>query len=600
MKRTLEWISLLGAVAALGINVMLPGLGSDWIVIAAAGISAGAAVIDLAFEPKRLLLLGGFLPSLLFVFSIFVLENQSAGPNTLVAFILALQARLFFLRAGDSAKALNRSFAGDLKSSLPEKALVFVDADIEGEAPISSLQRDHLVRIKPGEAIPADGQVTFGSSFVDESPLTGDHESVTKSMGSYVYAGSRNKNGSFLLRVGDEPAKSIALRLSAALEKGFPFESVFSPAFFALEALAFVGAAALILTGASTTAAFGAFLLSTGTAFAAALWVRESVFVAHSSAEGFAWQNREAVLSVASAGAVVSAATGVLTEGRIKLMAVAGTESLSEDGALRLVGPLARRLEDEYSFAILREMLSRNIRLELLDAFQQGPKGISGLIDGEEVRWMNLETARLEGFPLASLAQFAEERLLAGESVQVLARAGKAAAAFAFGDPISPEASSGLKALQNEDLPFVLVARDSPLAIVHLQRELFLNHAHPESDEKDVERLLEKMGGEGVKPLWIASPLWKVENPTGVTLVAGIPGMDVTGEVHSIRRNVASVVKLIRIARRYAAGKRTYLFWALFFQVGLLPLALLLDPRLIALVSALGGYFLVSLARRTR
>lgn len=597
MNRPLEWISFIAALAALGLDLAQPFGNAHTLVLVAGSISAFAAIVELVFEPKRILLLLGFLPALPCAFSLMILHDSAVGHSAFVAFVVALQARLFFLRAGDRARARNRSFAEDLKSSLPEKAMIFVDTDIEGEAPLSAIHRDHLVRIKPGDRIPADGQITFGSSFIDESPLTGERDPVTKSMGSYVFAGTLNKNGTFLFKVGDQPSRSLAMRLSAALERGFPFESIFSQPFFILEGLTFAGTLAFILLGASTTSVLNLFLLSSGAFFAAALWVRESSFVARSSAQGFEWKNREAVFSVASAGSLVSSATGVLTEGRIKLASVMGTEELSEDGALRLVGPLARRLEDEFSFALLREMLSRNIRLELVDGFHSGADGVRGNVDGEEVRWMNLETARLEGFPLAKLASFAEERLAAGESVQVLARAGRAAAAFSFRDPISADAPSGIKALKNLGLPFVMVARDSQIAILHLQQELYLQHVHPECEEKDVSILLDKLGRDGLEPIWVANPPWHPENPLGITLVPGIPGIDVGGEVFSLRRDITSIAKLVRMAKSFAKGKRTYFLWALCFQLALLPFALRMDPRLAAAAGAVCGVFMLFSAR---
>lgn len=601
MNRSLEWISLGAAFAALIFDIAIPSSVGHGLVLAAIALSLILATTEIVLAPKRALLLLGFLPSLPLAFS--AVSLYGLGNTPLVAVLLALQLRLLLLRWVERGRQRNLAFASDLKASLPEKALVFVDIDIEGEAPLSSIIEGHLIRIRPGDMIPADGQITFGSSFVDESPLTGEREPKTKSMGSYVYAGSRNKNGSFIFRVNTPPSSSMAMLLASALERGFPFSALLSRPFFFLESITIAAAMAYAYVGdGSILTVLNVFLVSSGLWFAAAIWAREYSFIAQSSAGGIVWKDNKSIQQIAKTGTTVSTATGVVTEGRAKVSAVEGTKSLTEDGALRLVGPLARKLENEFSFALLQELQSRNIRLELVDDFQTGPSGTVGIVDGQEVRWMNIETARLEGIPLASLASFTEARIMAGETVQVLVQDGVAVAAFAFRDPVTDQAVEGITLLAKMGIPFLLVAPDTALAIRRLQDELGLRHAHPDCDEADAELLLENMAKEGLRPLWIANSLWRIHH--SLTVVPVIPGLNSIGLAQTLRRDLASIARFIGLAKAYAKGSKVFLFWAVISQICLLPFLGQMDPRLAAFFGIapgllLGSYARLPLSRRT-
>lgn len=592
MDRSLQWVSLGAGILAVVLDFFQPDQHSLFLLLAS--LSLVLAALDLVFDPKRAIFFLSFLPALPLALAVLVLhDSHSHAP--FVGLLLATQGRLLFVRAGKRAREKNLAFAKDLRGGLPERAIVFVDMDIEGETPLASLQEGHLIRIRPGDVIPVDGQLTFGSSFVDESPLTGDREPKTKSMGSFVYAGTQNKNGSFIYRASADAEHSFACRLASALEKGFPYESLFTPSLFLVEGMLFLGALAMYFVG-STPAILNAFLVSSGAALAVSAWVRDSSFLARSCGEGITWKSKDSVTRTARAGTVVSGPWGVLTEGKVRLSAIQGSDSISEDGALSLLGPLARRLENEIAFALLQELQTRNIRLEMVEAFSLTPGGASGVVEGDEVRLLDLETARVENLPLARMSQFIEERLLAGENVQLLYRNATLAAVFSFSDKISVAASQGVAALRRENVPYVLVTAEASMMARRFEQELDLSHIHSECGSKEAERLLERLEGEGLSPLWIASPGWEVANRGGATILpASLPGKP--ADVTALRWDLTSIAKVLRLARLYTAENRFSVRCALFSQLALLAFCAVMDPRLAALLGLLPGWWLLSRAR---
>lgn len=599
MNRALEWTSLALALAAMAVS-LLASQGSSW-ALTFSLLSVALAAVELMQEPRRALLILSYLPAFVLALAVFTFDGHGLGSAALAAAALGLQGRLFALRSAQSARERNRRFADDLQASLPAEVCVFIDVDIESIVARASVNEGHIIRIRPGDVIPCDGQVTYGSSFVDESPLGGDREPRTKGMGSYVFGGSVNRNGSFLYRAIATPEQSHVMRLARALRKGFAYESLFSPSLFLLEAS--LGALAVIfflIDSAALSSLLNVFLASAGAGFAAAAWARNQAIVARSAAEGIAWKGKESLERVGATESVVSTAAGVLTEGRFRLMAVEGTEFTGEDAALRLLGPLARRLESEIAFSILQELQVRNIPLELVEAYSPMAGGSIGLVTGEEVRWVDLETARVEGIPMAKLDAFCAEHSRAGESIVLLLRENRAAAALAFADKLQPAASGGLSLLRRQDIPYLLVAPESEATVRRMKEDLNLPHVHTDAGQREAEALLSRLEGESMSPLWVAVPGWKL-SPRQGSLVAGAqtgPDSCNQADAATLRSDISTVARLVRLARVYLGQSRSSFRWAFLAQLALVGAGLILDPRLAAVLGCVPAWLLVKNAEQ--
>jgi cation transport ATPase len=571
-----------------------------WVLVLAL-VSLAIGTLELLEEPRRAVLTLSFLPAFAIVLGTYTLEGAASGSIALAAAAIGLQGRLYFLREARKIYGRNKDFSNDLKESIPAKATVFVDIDIEGSVDLASIHEGHLIRIHPEEVLPVDGQLTYGSSFVDESSLCGEKEPRTKSMGSFAYAGSKNRNGTFLYKAISAPDQSHAQRLAAALEKGFPYEALFTPHLFLLEASLF-GVAILFFAIGHTnlSALLNVFLASSGTAFTTSAWIRNQSVVARSAAEGITWKSKESLEKIALTGTVVSTATGVLTEGRLRISEILGTEHTGEDGAIRLMGPLARRLETEAGFSVLQEMNSRRIQLEPVDAYSAMPGGGAGLVTGEEVRWVDVETARLEGIPMAKLEPFAREHIRAGESVHLLLREGRAAAAFAFSDKILPTASAGLALLARQDIPYLLVTTEPDAAVQRLQQDLELTHVHGDCGLKQTESLLAHLDTDGLHPLWIAVPNWRLGQRRGglVAAAAAGPGACSEADAVTLRSDLNTVARLVRLARLHVGEANIAFRLMLVLQFALILVGLKIDPRFAAPIALLPGVWFLATAKR--
>ncbi len=497
----------------------------------------------------------------------------------LAALALALQLRLYLLHKAGLAEIAAKKLAKDLRASLPASATLFVDTDIETQSPTATIEEGHLIRIQAGENLPTDGQITFGSSFVDESLLSGDVEPKAKSMGSFVYAGSRNKNGSFIYKTTRKANQSFVMQMAAALESPPPFPR----GVFFLEGLLLLSLP-LAFWG---TSFFSLFLVASATGFFAVYRLQYFLFIKKSAQNGIYWRNLEAINNVAQVGTVVSSPMGVLTEGRFRFSAAQGF-SLSEDGILRLLGPLARRLETEEAYAILQEMQARGIRLEMLEDFSLSPGGASGIVDGEKIRWTNEETARQEQLLIPPEAEpFLQKHR--GENIQLLFRQDKCAAVFSLVDRVHPSTQQGLDLLREKNIPYVVVT-PKPAACIHAL-EIPLPHLHSDCNQEETVSLLQKLHTEGLTPLWVAAPPEALS--TNHTMLSPAAYSLPKADVLSLQFHLTAVAKVIALAKSYEPYEKWngFLFW-IFSQVALLVLAFwssTLDPKFALILLTVAG-----------
>lgn len=567
MKPLLTWTSaVLAAAAVCAALFPLPQLAAGL-----AGISLLLAFAD-AWRTKTL----GFV-WLFFAAAPFVATHAEA-PLGLAALALGVTGRLLLYRRNEEGVGRNRAFAAELRALLPAEALVFIDTDIEGKVPAASLREGHLVRVQAGDRLPSDGQITFGSGVLEETALDGSKEPAAKGLGSHVFGGTLVRNGSFLFRVALAPEQCFASRLAQQLEGG--------TLSYGLRALT-LDCLTLALVGAAYRYGFASplnLLLATGAGNVAfASYGLQQSFRARSAALGFHWGagsrgGREA-------GLVVASDAGLLTEGRLRLTEIHETEGTSEDAAILLAAPLARRLETPAAFALLQERQRRNIPLETLEDYQAIPGGARALVGGVEVSWVNHQGQENPGV----LASFRDEAVRNGAEVSLLFRDQKPAAAFSFRDRPLPDASRAVRELQALNLPLVLIARDLTPGQA-LARELGVQHVQAPASQGELTLLLERFVREGLRPLAFANLPWPLPQVKGVAVAAPAWAASTYPEALCLlRESAAAAVSALGLARRQRRSENT--FFALALGASALLAFVPVHPVAASLIGLLPGLY---------
>lgn len=462
--------------------------------------------------PLRAMVLLPFLPGLALAVALACFGVVEAASLLAVA-AFAFQARARLLFWSEDCQEQRLEWAQALEARRPTQTKVFVDNDIESEVKADALREGHTFHLAPGQVIPADGLVTFGSGFVDENLVEAQSEDLRlKGMGSQVMGGARNKNGALLVRATAVGTDTFSSRLAARLRSGAEFNTrhlILLDAVFTLVALA-------VLVVLGPTAALKVFFVSSSAGAFAMAQGFELLLAEAAVAHRWLWKNAGGLRNIAKARMLVTPLEGVLREGRLKLVAVECTNRLSDSSAIALLGPLARKIESPAAFALLQELRTRNIPLQIGELFQPTEQGGILLVAGEEIGWIALGSPGTDALALGPLEAFVKEHKNAGDTVVLLERQSVLQAALAFRDTPIPGTAEAADTFRSLGAPVVLVSTQPKNVAARLQTEHGLEHARGETGPKEIEKLMEGFSSQKFLPAWVQTALWRPERVSAV------------------------------------------------------------------------------------
>ena len=491
-----------------------------------------------------------------------------------------------------------------------------LSAEGEQDVPLAELRVGDVLRVRPGERVPADGVVAEGQSQVDESMLTGEPLPVAKGPGDGLTGGSINGEGVLTLRVRAVGHESVLSRIIRLVEDAQAAKApiqrlvdrvaeVFVPVVMALALLtglawAWQGAGyeqALIHAVAVLVIACPCAL---GLATPAAIMAGTGVAARH----GILIKDAQALERAHQVQTVAFDKTGTLTVGQPRLVGQAAAPGVDPGQALALAAALQSGSEHPLARAVLAA--AEGLPLPLAQQLQAVPgRGVQARVDGRELLLGSLRWLQAEGLPAQAWAQALEPFLQQGASVSALAErvAGRAdlrpLLLLAFGDEPKPGAREALAALRAQGLHLVMISGDNRAAAEAMARRLGLR---PEEGEVMAEVLpgdkaqavawlreggrVVAMVGDGVNdaPALAAADVGlAMGNGTDVAMhAAGITLM---------RGDVALVGAALDISARTVAKIRQNLFWAFAYNSAGIPLAALgyLSPMIAGAAMALSS-----------
>ncbi|RYD28035.1 MAG: heavy metal translocating P-type ATPase, partial [Verrucomicrobiaceae bacterium] len=285
----------------------------------------------------------------------------------------------------------------------------------EQDVPLEHVRRGDVVRVRPGEKIPVDGEVLDGSSAVDESMLTGEPMPVQKSTGDKVIGGTMNKTGAFrfrALKVGKDTVLHQIVRLvREAQGSKAPIQQLadklagyFVPVVIVIAILAFVAwffaaPAEQRLTMALITFV-SVLIIACPCALGLATPTAIMVGTGRGAQMGVLIKNASALETAHRVTTVVLDKTGTITRGEPQVTDIAA-EGLDENTLLRMAASAEQHSEHALGTAIVSAARERNIELITPGSFQAvAGHGIEAQVDGRTVLVGNVRLFKERGIPL--------------------------------------------------------------------------------------------------------------------------------------------------------------------------------------------------------
>ncbi|HEX2559509.1 heavy metal translocating P-type ATPase, partial [Phenylobacterium sp.] len=538
--------------------------------------------------------------------------------------VLVLLGQLLELRAREQTSGAIRALL-----DLAPKTARRVRADgSDEEVTLDLIGVGDLLRVRPGEKVPVDGQLVEGRVAIDESMVTGESMPVTKEAGDKVVGGSINKTGGFVMRaekVGADTLLSQIVQMVAQAQRSrAPIQRLadqvsgwFVPAVIGVAALAFI---AWSVFGPEPRFSFGlvaavsVLIIACPCALGLATPISIMVGVGRGAHAGVLIKNAEALERFEQIDTLVIDKTGTLTEGRPAVTAIRPAAGFDEAEVLRLAASLERASEHPLADAILRAANERGQPLSQPAEFDSPVgKGVMGLVDGRRLAIGSGRFLHEQGVDVAALSAEAESLRGEGATAIFMAVDGAAAAVIAIADPIKETTAAAVAALKADGLRLVMMTGDNRTTALAVARRLGIDEVEAEVLPQDKAAVVEKLRGEGRKVAMAGdgvndAPALAAAD-VGIAMGAGADVAIESAGVTLLKGDLQGLVKARRLSRAVMRNIRRNLFFAFVYNAAGVPIAAgllypvfgwLLSPAIAAGAMALSSVSVVGNALRLR
>ncbi|MFL5386427.1 MAG: heavy metal translocating P-type ATPase [Longimicrobiaceae bacterium] len=496
----------------------------------------------------------------------------------------------------------------ELAKLLPDLA-VRVTGDTTEEVPVSALREGDMLLVRPGSAVPADGQVESGSSSVNEAMITGESVPVKKEPGAKVIAGTVNGEGSLRVKVtgtGERTALAGIMRLveqaqsSRSRTQALADRAAFYLTVVALAVGVITLAAWLLLRPGDPAFAVERMVTVLVIACPHALGLAVPLVIAISTTlgaqGGLLVRDRRGLEEARNLDAVVFDKTGTLTLGEMRVVDVAVADGTTADEALRLAAAIERDSEHPIARAVVRSAEERGLGGLRVDAFEAVPGyGVKARVDGRELMVGGPNLLRKLGTePPPALQDAASRAAREGRATVFLVEDGRPVAAFATADAIRPESHEAVRRLHEDHIEVVMLTGDAREVAEAVARELGIDAVFAQvlPDQKAGKiRELQAQGkrvamvGDGVND---APALLTAD--VGVAIGAGTDVAVEAGDVVLVRSDPRDMPRIIALSKATYRKMIQNLWWATGYNVVAIPLAAgVLAPWGIVLSPAIGA-----------
>lgn len=379
------------------------------------------------------------------------------------------------------------------------------------EVPIEDVRSGDWLRVRPGEAVPVDGEVLEGQSFVDESMLTGEPVPVEKLKGEPVTGGTLNGEGSFVMqatRVGSETRLSQIVELVGKAQRSrAPIQALadrvanwFVPLVVVIAIVAF---AAWMIWGPglaeAIVAAISVLIIACPCALGLATPISIMVATGRGAHAGVLVKDAKALEGFARVDTLIVDKTGTLTEGKPTLDQVIPTKGVDEGFVLAVAAALEKHSEHPIGSAVVKGAETRGARVYEADGFTSlTGRGIKGNVGGKPALLGNLKLFKEQGIAVDDkLAALLEQQAGSGKTAILVACDGTAIGVVTVADPIKAGAREAIAALRADGVAVVMATGDAKGTAEAVGRALGLSEVQAGMAPEDKHTLIEALKQQG-------------------------------------------------------------------------------------------------------
>ena len=552
-----------------------------------------------------------------------------------VIITLVLLGQVLEGRARQATTAAVRKLAG----LAPKTARLVTPDGREQDLLLQLIQPGDLVRIRPGEKIPVDGEVTEGHSTVDESMLTGEPMPIDKQAKDKVFAATMNGTGTLLVRTQKTAAQTLLAQIVRHVAKAqrsrAPVQAlvdrvsaIFVPTVLLVAALTFVGwtwHGGEHPTRDAILSAVAVLMIACPCALGLATPMAITVGIGRGARAGILVKSAEALELLHRAQALVIDKTGTLTAGKLRLVDISSftfpqyEQALKENGnepvdeallkeaddleKLQLAASLEQHSEHPLAVALVRVARQHDLRLDTVSDFVATPGGgVTGIIANRRVFLGSLAFLRATGVS----AKPAPSNGSPGATELYLAVDGQLIAKFGLADTLKPTSKEAVAHLQREGVNVIMATGDGMAAAQHIAKDVGIADVHAEMlpaakrqlvQDLQAKGLIVAMAGDGIND---APALAQAD--VGIALGTGTDIAMASAPLTLVRGDLRVIVEARALSRATIWTIRQNLVLAFAYNVLAIPLAAfgILNPMLAAAAMSLSSVSVIVNSLRLR
>ena len=530
-----------------------------------------------------------------FLYSIYSMVLIINGDNSAIhnLYFESVAMVIYFIKLGRYLDGISKDKTKEAIQKLvkitPEKATVKVDGK-EKTVTIDEVHKGDIVVSKPGERISVDGEIIEGKTHLDESFITGESKPVTKEIGQKVIAGSINYDGYIEYKaekIGKESTISEIVKLvveasntKAPIAKiADKVSSYFVPTVIVIAILAFIAYLILGYDFASSLIVFVTILVvacpcSLGLATPLAIVVAEGLCANN----GILVKKSEILENAQKINTIVFDKTGTLTYGKLKISEIKNYTNMKNKELLQLIGSLEAKSTHPIGKAFTDYLEENKItKVEIKDFENASGHGIIGTVNNQKMIIGNSKI--LEKYNIENNYKKDEEELSKnGNSIVYVTQNNKIIALIGVNDIVRDNAKQVIEELNENKIDTIMLTGDNKDTATKIAEDIGITkviaNVLPSEKTNVIKKLKSEnkivmMCGDGIND----SPALATAD-IGVSVKSGTDIAMDSSDVILTRDNLDSITKLISISKKTIKIIKQNLFWAFFYNVLMIPIAI--------------------------